>query len=449
MSAGIFQAIRAPQAQARRTLGASRLIVIVAILAFGATIMTAGVGYSLARQSDERLWVEQRTALRAAISEFRALFGQTEDLDPRFVRTVQRSVNIPGLAYETEPSDGRETQPVIDGGGRIVGFFTWQKTHPMMDAMNRLLPLIAGMTVVLVGFAAFSLWQLRRARRELAASEELARRAADEDKLTGLPNHAKMLELLDLALAERTEEEVVTFALFEVDGMDDVTAHHGVLGSDELIVAVAGRLKEALPEHAVCGRIGADEFAILLTSGAAVDSEAVLHAGMVAFMEGAMLYGVFHGDLHGGNLMVQPDGRTVLMDFGITGRLDEPKRLAFMMLLVGGTTGDTMGQLRSLRDLGAFPPDTDLDKVFTDFGAEWRFAGCSMCLGMNPDQLAPGERCASTSNRNFEGRQGKGGRTHLVSPLVAAATAVRGTLSSPSDLDPLPADSPATAGAEA
>ncbi|MBC9956714.1 3-isopropylmalate dehydratase large subunit [Yimella sp. cx-51] len=76
-----------------------------------------------------------------------------------------------------------------------------------------------------------------------------------------------------------------------------------------------------------------------------------------------------------------------------------------------------------------------LDKVFEAAGAEWRLAGCSMCLGMNPDQLAPGERSASTSNRNFEGRQGKGGRTHLVSPLVAAATAVRGTLSSPSDLD--------------
>jgi len=75
-----------------------------------------------------------------------------------------------------------------------------------------------------------------------------------------------------------------------------------------------------------------------------------------------------------------------------------------------------------------------LDKVFTDFGAEWRFAGCSMCLGMNPDQLSEGERCASTSNRNFEGRQGKGGRTHLVSPVVAAATAVNGTLSTPADL---------------
>jgi 3-isopropylmalate/(R)-2-methylmalate dehydratase large subunit len=75
-----------------------------------------------------------------------------------------------------------------------------------------------------------------------------------------------------------------------------------------------------------------------------------------------------------------------------------------------------------------------LHEIFLAAGAEWRQAGCSMCLGMNPDQLKPGERCASTSNRNFEGRQGKGGRTHLVSPLVAAATAIRGTLSAPADL---------------
>ncbi|MFE7673182.1 3-isopropylmalate dehydratase large subunit [Streptomyces albidoflavus] len=80
-----------------------------------------------------------------------------------------------------------------------------------------------------------------------------------------------------------------------------------------------------------------------------------------------------------------------------------------------------------------------LDTVFKEAGAEWRHAGCSMCLGMNPDQLAPGERSASTSNRNFEGRQGKGGRTHLVSPQVAAATAVTGTLASPADLTDVPA----------
>jgi len=75
-----------------------------------------------------------------------------------------------------------------------------------------------------------------------------------------------------------------------------------------------------------------------------------------------------------------------------------------------------------------------LDKVFTAAGAEWREPGCSMCLAMNPDKLAPGERCASTSNRNFEGRQGRGGRTHLVSPAVAAATAVAGRFATPEEL---------------
>jgi 3-isopropylmalate/(R)-2-methylmalate dehydratase large subunit len=75
-----------------------------------------------------------------------------------------------------------------------------------------------------------------------------------------------------------------------------------------------------------------------------------------------------------------------------------------------------------------------LHDVFTAAGFEWREPGCSMCLAMNPDKLAPGERAASTSNRNFEGRQGPGGRTHLVSPAVAAATAIRGTFATPTDL---------------
>ena len=75
-----------------------------------------------------------------------------------------------------------------------------------------------------------------------------------------------------------------------------------------------------------------------------------------------------------------------------------------------------------------------LDKIFTDAGFEWRAAGCSMCLGMNDDKLEPEQRCASTSNRNFEGRQGPGARTHLVSPLVAAATAIAGTFATPADL---------------
>jgi 3-isopropylmalate/(R)-2-methylmalate dehydratase large subunit len=76
-----------------------------------------------------------------------------------------------------------------------------------------------------------------------------------------------------------------------------------------------------------------------------------------------------------------------------------------------------------------------LDQIFIAAGADWREPGCSMCLAMNPDKLAPGERAASTSNRNFEGRQGRGGRTHLVSPAVAAATAVKGTFCTPADLE--------------
>ncbi len=103
---------------------------------------------------------------------------------------------------------------------------------------------------------------------------------------------------------------------------------------------------------------------------AGIDTSALLRSGLIASLEGAMLFGVFHGDLHGGNLFVQPDGRTVLLDFGITGRLDEPERLAFLRLLVTGTAGDVRGQLTALRDLGAFPPDTDLDAVVRDLGLD-------------------------------------------------------------------------------
>jgi ubiquinone biosynthesis protein len=96
---------------------------------------------------------------------------------------------------------------------------------------------------------------------------------------------------------------------------------------------------------------------------AGVDTEAVVRTGMIGFVEGAILHGIFHGDLHGGNLFVLPDGRTALLDFGITGRLDEVKRVAFLRLLMAGTTNDVMSQLAALRDLGVLPPDADLDQV--------------------------------------------------------------------------------------
>ncbi len=103
---------------------------------------------------------------------------------------------------------------------------------------------------------------------------------------------------------------------------------------------------------------------------AGVDTHEIVRTSMIGFLEGAMIHGVFHGDLHGGNLFVQPDGRTALFDFGITGRLSEKKRQAFLRLLMSGMISDVKGQLAAIRDLGALPPDTDLDVVFSDLGLD-------------------------------------------------------------------------------
>ncbi len=144
-------------------------------------------------------------------------------------------------------------------------------------------------------------------------------------------------------------------------------------------------------------------------------------------------------DLRAGTPMRDIPVDTVFVGSCTNGRIEDLRVVA--EILDGRTLADGVRMLvvpGSMR-VRAQAESEGLGAIFTAAGAEWRQAGCSMCLGMNPDQLAPGERCASTSNRNFEGRQGKGGRTHLVSPAVAAATAVRGTLSSPADLEPVAA----------
>jgi ubiquinone biosynthesis protein len=103
---------------------------------------------------------------------------------------------------------------------------------------------------------------------------------------------------------------------------------------------------------------------------AGVDTEEVVRIGMIGFMEGCMLYGIFHGDLHGGNLFVMADGRVALLDFGITGRMDEFKRLAFLRMLVGASMNDVRAQLEAFRDLGALPMDTDLEALIADLGLD-------------------------------------------------------------------------------
>jgi 3-isopropylmalate/(R)-2-methylmalate dehydratase large subunit len=117
------------------------------------------------------------------------------------------------------------------------------------------------------------------------------------------------------------------------------------------------------------------------------------------------------------------------------GRIEDLRAAAAVLRGRRVADGVTMLVVPGSTKVRAQAEEEGLDQVFTRAGAQWRTAGCSMCLGMNPDRMAPGSRSASTSNRNFEGRQGPGARTHLVSPAVAAATAVTGRLTAPSDLD--------------
>jgi ubiquinone biosynthesis protein len=116
---------------------------------------------------------------------------------------------------------------------------------------------------------------------------------------------------------------------------------------------------------------------------AGIDTEEVVRAGMIGFLEGCMMYGIFHGDLHGGNLFVLPSGKTALLDFGITGRLTEAKRLALLSLLVGASNADIPTEVRALRDLGAFPDDVDIDGVIEQLGLDRP--------PIDPTQLTPDE----------------------------------------------------------
>ncbi len=289
----------------------SRLTVMLAVLAVAATVTGLVISYRSGQRSDEALLSQQHTALRNTIAEFSAPIGRKGEIDPRLMRLARQIAGLTNLKFDrSADSNGREMQPVIDAGGRIVGLLTWDKAAPATQAFKRLAPIVSIVAIVLAGIAALAVWQLRRARHELAEREILAARAADEDKLTGLPNHAKILELLDLALAERVDDELTTFALIEVDGMDDVTAHHGVLGSDELIVAISRRLREALPPHATCGRIASDEFAIALTANRSVDAETVVRAALETIARPHWIDNVVRVSAHAGFAQAPSDATT-------------------------------------------------------------------------------------------------------------------------------------------
>ena len=204
----------------------------------------------------------------------------------------------------------------------------------------------------------------RLVREDLAVMAWIAPRLVGRIPVAALANPPALVELF----AETISEEL-DFRL-EAENMLDLARSYAELGQRTYVVP---RPHPTLvtPRVLVMERLSGFAFDdVAGMQGAGVDTAALVRAGMIGFLEGAMLTGIFHGDLHGGNLFVLPDGRTALLDFGITGRLDGSRRRAFLRLLVGATTNDVRSQMAALRDLGALPADTDLETVIADLGLD-------------------------------------------------------------------------------
>jgi ubiquinone biosynthesis protein len=203
-----------------------------------------------------------------------------------------------------------------------------------------------------------------RVREDLRVMAWLAPKLIGRIPVAALANPPALVELF----AETIGEEL-DFRL-EAENMLDVAASFAALDQRGYVVP---RPHPTLVTRRVLVMERLDGFKfddVAGMKGAGVDTHQVVRTGMIGFMEGALIHGIFHGDLHGGNLFVLPDGRTALLDFGITGRLDERKRSAFLRLLVSATSNDPVGQLAAFRDLGALPPDTDLAAVARDLGLD-------------------------------------------------------------------------------
>ncbi len=188
----------------RRRVVTPRLIATLALFVISTTLFCAIVSYVLVRQADDRQAVERRGALLGAVQDIRASGADFARLDAGLIRGLERTAGLKDLRFETEPAGGgREIQSVVDAQGRIVGWFSWEPDRSMAAALKQLQPLLALTGLCLIGFAGLALWQVRRAVRDLGHSEKRAWTLAHEDMLTRLPNHRKMIELIDAALAER------------------------------------------------------------------------------------------------------------------------------------------------------------------------------------------------------------------------------------------------------
>ena len=209
-----------------------------------------------------------------------AMLVRTKRLDAGLIGVFEKMSGVAALAFDAEaPHGDRDVASLIDPQGRIVGWLTWQREHPTMDAVVRLLPLLGAVAAMLVLFAASAIRQISRTTRQLATNEAEAHKIAYADPVTGLPNRRMMFDLLDAALAQRAGGGV-SLGLLDLDHFADIKETLGEQGSEELLAAAGERLRGAMPAKVTLGRVGASEFALIATDAEGADGLAAAQAAV-------------------------------------------------------------------------------------------------------------------------------------------------------------------------
>ncbi len=311
-------------------------------------------------------------ASRADIS--RRLRVAAEHLGPTYIKLGQIISSGEGLfpaelvaefklcrdQVPAEPFDVVRTVVEADLGGRLEDLFSSFDRTPLAAAsiaQVHAATLHTGEEVVVkVQRPSVSMY----VRKDLRVMAWLAPHLVGRIPIAALANPPALVELFAETIVEELDFRM------EAANMIDVAAMLRELGQDGYVVPRPHPTlvtRRVLVMQRVTG-FNFDDVVGMQDAG--IDTEDVVRTAMVALMEGAMVYGVFHGDLHGGNLFVLADGRTALLDFGIVGRLSGERRLAFLRMMLAATTNDVRGQMAAMRDLGALPADTDLEAVIKD-----------------------------------------------------------------------------------
>lgn len=258
---------------------AVRGIVVLAAIVVVVTLLCGGLVYWLAWQADGARALEQRQALRNAIAELQRIDGGGPTLTPERLGLIERTASLKGLRadVEADPAEGvRHVQPVSDRNGRIIAWLSWDAEHTATGLVSQSWPLLLLAVLGVAGLAVLCRRQLRWMQRRLAVMRLSHAEAAGDphhDQLTGIPNQYHLKERLVRFLAERQETDIVAYAYLDIDGFSEINHSIGPRMADRILAAVAERIRRALPQDAVIGRIRGDCFAVILP---AADSAAAV-----------------------------------------------------------------------------------------------------------------------------------------------------------------------------